>query len=107
VENLAATKNKRDLSHLQCSSSSHLDLSERSWETSQQHAARSGDKENKHNKHTHQQQQKNNSRDDSRSVARILPVDIFHTTPFQEFLRIVRIDSVLREMGILLKVSMN
>jgi hypothetical protein len=45
--------------------------------------------------------------DDSRSVARILPVDIFHTTPFQELLRIVRIDSVLREMGILLKVSMN
>jgi hypothetical protein len=44
--------------------------------------------------------------DDSRSIARILPVDIFHT-PFQELLRIVRIDSVLRKMGILLKVSMN
>ncbi len=45
--------------------------------------------------------------DDSRSIARILPVDIFHTTPFQELLRIVRIDSVLRKMGILLKASMN
>jgi hypothetical protein len=45
--------------------------------------------------------------DDSRSIARILPVDIFHTTPFQELLRIVRIDSVLRKMGIIVKVSMN
>jgi hypothetical protein len=62
VENLAATKDKRDLSHLPCSSSSHLDLSERSWKTSQQQAARSGDKENKRNKHTYQQQQKNNLR---------------------------------------------
>ncbi len=45
--------------------------------------------------------------DDSRSIARILPVDIFHTTAFQELLRIVRIESVVRKMGILLKVSMN
>jgi hypothetical protein len=44
---------------------------------------------------------------DSWSIARILPVDIFHTTPFQELLRIVRIDSVLRKMGILLKASTN